>query len=61
MESDSLQAIPYLKPAFPDQRQQLCRFIEGEVEALLGTLRYYVYRANLARGAEIRRLALDLL
>jgi RNA polymerase sigma factor (sigma-70 family) len=47
--------------AFTDKQQHLRRFIEQQADQILPTLRFYVLRAGLARGAQAMQLAVELL
>jgi RNA polymerase sigma factor (sigma-70 family) len=47
--------------AFTEKQQHLSRFIEGQAEQILPTLRFYVLRAGLAHGAQAMQLAVELL
>lgn len=50
-----------LTAPYPDKKELLVAFLMQNTEPLLGTLRSYVQRMGLARGEEVKAVALDVL
>lgn len=61
MEPDTAQHAGHLAPSASATKQQLVVFLTENTAPLLGTIRSYVQRMGLARGADVPTVALEVL
>jgi RNA polymerase sigma factor (sigma-70 family) len=61
MEPDTAQAIVKVTCAAHDAAEPVRHYLESEADALLRTLRFWVFKAGLARGPDVAIQALEIL
>ena len=61
LDKDQYGSHQVLTAPVPAKKQLLMAFLMHNTEPLLGTLRSYVQRMGLARGEEVKAVALDVL